>query len=66
MDEHAIFAFDFVRKLTGRFNEELVFEVADSPADFYQDDIRIFAVRHFVEMFLDSVRHMRNELNRMP
>ena len=63
MDQDHIFPALFMLELADRLQERLAFDVADSPADFYDSDFCVFCSRIAVEAALDLVGDVRNDLN---
>lgn len=55
MDVQDVIAADFLLDLADGFQERQAFDVADSAADFRDDDVRIVVVADSIDAVLDSL-----------
>ncbi len=63
VDVQHVLAADVLAHLADGFEERQAFDVADGPADFDDDDIRIALAGDALDALLDLVRDVRNDLD---
>ena len=65
MDVQDVIAADFLLDLADGFQERQAFDVADSAADFRDDDVRIVVVADAIDAVLDFIGDVRDDLDGM-
>ena len=65
VDVQDVIAADFLLDLADSFQERQAFDVADSTADFGDDDVRIVIVADAVDAVLDFIGDVRDDLDSM-